>query len=177
MENTLTALAAALTRNIVVPPVVSAPVLDETQAPTPTKRTPLTSAFVLAGKAIFTVSNGKGSHYTFRVQKSDEDRPVYFIGLLTGSDNTHDYTYLGLLDPRTLTIRLTKASKYTVDSVPVKALVWALLRIKAGVASPLIRHENLCGRCGLKLTTPASISTGFGPECADKLGIAHVEVL
>ncbi len=28
-----------------------------------------------------------------------------------------------------------------------------------------IWHDGICGRCGRKLTTPESISTGYGPEC------------
>jgi hypothetical protein len=37
-------------------------------------------------------------------------------------------------------------------------------------------HEGRCAKCGLKLTVPQSIMTGFGPTCAKKLGIACVEI-
>lgn len=36
-------------------------------------------------------------------------------------------------------------------------------------------HEGRCGHCGRRLTVPASINTGFGPDCAKKLGIILVE--
>jgi hypothetical protein len=26
-------------------------------------------------------------------------------------------------------------------------------------------HEGRCGKCGRKLTTPESVTAGFGPEC------------
>lgn len=34
-----------------------------------------------------------------------------------------------------------------------------------------IRHEGRCGRCSRALTRPESIDTGFGPECAEKMGM------
>lgn len=36
-------------------------------------------------------------------------------------------------------------------------------------------HEGRCGHCGRRLTVPASIFTGFGPDCAEKLGIILTE--
>jgi hypothetical protein len=30
-------------------------------------------------------------------------------------------------------------------------------------------HEGKCCRCGRKLTVPASIASGIGPECATKI--------
>jgi hypothetical protein len=34
-----------------------------------------------------------------------------------------------------------------------------------------IWHEGRCARCNRRLTVPASIASGFGPECAGKAGI------
>ena len=30
-------------------------------------------------------------------------------------------------------------------------------------------HAGRCGRCGRRLTVPASIASGFGPECAGRI--------
>lgn len=130
--------------------------------------------FILAGKAIFTVSNPSGERYTFRVRRvENDDRPaVYFVSLLTGPMNTSDYTYLGLLNPATGEVRLTAKSRMTDDSTPVKVIRWALRRIWAGASFPQgyhAHHAGRCGRCGRLLTVPESILSGLGPECAGRL--------
>lgn len=132
--------------------------------------------FITAGQAIFTLQ-GIRDRYTYRVSKKEPEpgsrftEPAYFIGLLTGADNTSDYTYIGMLDVRQGQIRLTKASRYTADSSPVKAFNWAIGRIWRGVGIEPARlyHMGKCGRCGRALTVPSSIESGFGPECLGKL--------
>lgn len=123
--------------------------------------------FFTLGNATFTVSNATGTHYTYKVSRPDEDKP-YFVGLLTGPDNEASYTYMGLLDPNTLQVRLTKASKYNLQSTPYRVINWALGKVAHGTPLPsgyAIQHEGKCGRCGRKLTTPESIERGIGPEC------------
>lgn len=79
----------------------------------------ITKDFVLAGKAIFTVNNSQGKHYTYKVlQKND----IYFVFVLTKPDQ---YTYIGMLSGFCNKLRLTKKSKYTIDSLPVKVFDWA----------------------------------------------------
>jgi hypothetical protein len=131
--------------------------------------------FVRGGRAIFTVSNASGKHYTFRVKasKPSEKYPKvsHFVQMLTGPDNTSDYTYVGMLTDED-TVRLTAKSKYNADSEPVKVFNWALRVIggKAGLpAGYNIQHEGRCCRCGRVLTVPQSIESGIGPECAQKM--------
>ena len=138
----------------------------------------ITKQFLLAGHAVFTVSNGKGGHHTFRVTKPDDfspDRPTYFVAALTGPDNTSDYTYLGLIDTRTGGVRLTAKSKFAADSPSYKVGSWAVKRVFTEVATPLpegykIEHAGRCGVCGRPLTTPESIECGIGPVCLERLG-------
>ena len=125
--------------------------------------------FFELGKAIFTVANPSNEHYTYKIRKKifDDKRTCWFIYLLTGPQNTNDYTYLGVYVPSIHGVRLTAKSKYTEDSKPVKVLKWALTRV-ANNNLPVgykIQHEGRCGRCGRTLTTPESISRGIGPEC------------
>lgn len=76
----------------------------------------LTSDFIVAGKAIFTVdvpesfrairgNEGCKPHYTFQVKHKKANGPygeTWFISLLAGPNNEDDgdYTYLGLLCPQ-----------------------------------------------------------------------------
>lgn len=134
-------------------------------------------AFITAGAAIFTLQ-GLQARYTYRVNRKEPEagsrytEPAYFVSLLTGADNLHDYTYIGMLDTTRGTIRFTKASKYREDSQPVKAFNWAIGRIwnSKTIEPAKLYHVGRCGRCGRALTVPASIESGFGPECAGKLG-------
>lgn len=131
--------------------------------------------FIRAGHAIVTIASKKsGEHRTFRIsRKEDQDGgpAPYFIGLLTGPDNQASYTYAGILadDNR---IRLTKASKLTCDSVPVRAWNYVAAHLAQGAlpADAELMHEGACGACGRPLTTPESIQRGIGPICWAKLG-------
>ena len=134
--------------------------------------------WVRAGRALFTVSNPKGERYTFRVAlgKANEKYPKasFFVGLLTGPNNEDDYTYMGVLTDDA-TLRLTKASKYPVDSAPVRVFSWVLRVITGAAALPPgynIQHEGKCCRCGRTLTVPESIESEIGSECASKMGLA-----
>ena len=119
--------------------------------------------FVLAGRAIFTVSNDKGEHYTYRVTAGS------FRGIasvLTGSDNLNSYTVIGVYDTKT-----GELTGYRDDRA-TRVLQWALRRVWLQDSLPQgydIRHAGKCGRCGRLLTTPESIESGFGPTCIGKV--------
>jgi hypothetical protein len=128
--------------------------------------------FITAGKATFTVVSVKtGKRFTYEVEEADEsNRQRFFVKLLTGRDNERDYTYIGQIKKGQF--ELTKASKLPKESAPVLAFDWTFRKVSAGDEVPGIEvwHEGQCGRCGKKLTVPESIASGFGPECAKKLG-------
>jgi hypothetical protein len=128
--------------------------------------------FFSGGNAVFTVHNAQGTHYTYKIRKprafADRPNPPYFVKLLTGPSNESDYTYLGIFIPQHNEIRLTAKSKYTVDSIPVKVVQWAIKRVADNKSLPdgyAIQHEGRCCRCRRVLTTPESIDRGIGPEC------------
>lgn len=136
--------------------------------------------FILAGNATFTVEipeafqKGK-AHYTFNVKKSEASErwpnESWFITMLTGPDNTNDYTYLGLLLPTIGKVILTKKSQFPGSSYPVKLLTRLLACLwedSNNLFEDLgfkLHHEGSCGRCGRVLTTPESVERGIGPEC------------
>ena len=124
-----------------------------------------------------------GTHYTYRVNAGDLTdeqiargwKPLYFVKLLTGSNNEEDYTYIGYVmfrDGKAPEFKLGKKSKLTFESQPVKAFTWALsILVQGRMPQGLeIRHEGRCGRCNRTLTTPESIDAGFGPDCLEMMG-------
>lgn len=135
----------------------------------------ITRNFILGGTAIFTVSNGQGQHYTFRVDHSEGDQrfaPAWFIKMLTGPDNTSDYTYMGKIDAEMGEVVITTKSKFAAGSQAVKVagfvlrVVWGRQELPAGYE---IMHNGCCARCGRMLTVPESVESGFGPECIKKM--------
>lgn len=131
--------------------------------------------FVTAGNAIFTLQSRKtGSRYTYRARagKSDGDHPApTFLQLLTGPDNTSDYTYLGVIN-NTGTFHLTRNSKLTMEAPSVRAAKFFCDIVLVGGKLPEaleVRHEGRCCRCNRLLTVPESVDRGIGPECWAKM--------
>lgn len=127
--------------------------------------------FVTAGRARVTlVSERTGARFTYQVKekKGDDGKPsgFYFVSVLTGPQNTSDYTYLGcvtngrFVDDRRMRIGPEAPSR--------KAFNWFWGRLKSGQepSECQVWHEGRCGRCGRVLTVPESIKTGLGPVCA-----------
>lgn len=128
--------------------------------------------FVTAGNAIVTIrSKATGTRFTYKITESDPkpgQMPVYFVGLLNGSDNTSDYVYMGTLFASGF--RTTRKSRIAADAPSAVAFAWFATHFEDGRIE--VWHEGRCGRCGRKLTVPESIASGLGPDCATKLGVA-----
>ncbi len=134
-------------------------------------------AFITAGNATFTLRSLKtGVRYTFKVQQGEGENGAkqdrWFVKYLTGSDNESDYSYLGMVRDGKFT--LTAKSKLAWTSTPVVAFNWAFERLQSGQTLPNTEfwHAGKCGRCGRKLTVPESVSSGYGPECIQHVGVA-----
>ena len=128
--------------------------------------------FFKGGNAIFTVSNPKEEHYTFKIKQPKGDDKPFFVSLLTGPMNDYDYSYMGIYNPNQMNVYLTKKSRYNDESTPVKVIRWAIKMITNNKEIPegyAIQHEGKCCCCGRTLTTPVSIQLGIGPECAKRL--------
>jgi hypothetical protein len=130
--------------------------------------------FMFAGDARFTlVSTASGERVTFRVQfprnredgKVDRTAPL-FVKVLTGADNETSYSYLGFIRSGEYRHGGLKA-KIGPDAKSAKAFEWffRVLATERVPATVEFWHEGRCARCGRTLTVPASIASGFGPEC------------
>jgi hypothetical protein len=138
--------------------------------------------FILGGNATTTFRSARtGDRYTFRVTASDDGK-VHFVKVLTGADNESDYSFIGTIFPGNDGVapvfRHSHKSKVGQGAPSVLAFRWAFnyLAEQAGREGAVLHqhlevyHEGRCGRCNRKLTVPESIETGFGPECAGKVG-------
>ena len=126
----------------------------------------------LAGNATITLVNkADGERFTYRIrQKKGAD--FWFVSVLSGSDNTGDYRYLGCLPNggRFCPAKAGKGVAAKATSSRAFAYVWGNRRAPWLGQHIEVWHEGKCCRCGRKLTVPTSIATGLGPHCA-----AHVE--
>lgn len=128
--------------------------------------------FVKAGKAIFTIENEKTQNrFTFRVSKCEDKDDLFFVSVLAGPDNTHDYSYIGAIFGNTF--KQTRGSKVSPEAQSFKVFSW-FHRIVSDKNANLpesvhFYHEGKCGRCGRRLTVPSSVLSGFGPECIGKV--------
>ena len=133
--------------------------------------------FVLAGNATFTLSSyTTKAHYTYKVTEVPEKNSRYFVSLLNGPDNESDYIYLGMIFGDEPDFRTTRASRMDMTSTPARAIKFFCNKVLRDKRAPNelhleFRHEGRCGRCNRKLTVPASIDRGIGPECASHMGI------
>jgi hypothetical protein len=138
----------------------------------------ISKEFVTAGKATFTVDNGKGNWYTFKVvyKPANEQfrRESYIVLVLTGPDNQNSYSYVGKLNIKTGEVYLTPGSKFGPDDQHYTVVRWALGKVWHNEELPpgyKLHHMNQCGRCGHPLTTPLSIERAIGPECWAAMGL------
>jgi hypothetical protein len=146
-----------------------------TSAPITTASAALSA--MLAGNATLTlVSKKTGSRYTFNVKAPREEdgtrsEGTRFVSLLTGPNNETDYSYIGMIRRDGRGFRTT-AKTAAPESAPVKGFGWAFEALRNGRLPETLEiwHEGRCCRCGRKLTTPASIELGIGPDCAEAMG-------
>lgn len=64
-------------------------------------------------------------------------------------------------------------SDRTADETRISAALYALRAAAAMNEDTHILQGTWCLRCGKELTTPESITCGFGPDCADEIGAYH----
>ena len=131
-------------------------------------------AFIRAGKATVTlVSARTGTRFTYRVSAAPDGADTFFVALLNGPDNTGDYKYLGRIARGIFWAgrKVPRPGDIGPDSPSSKAFTWAWKHLIRGELpdSLEIWHEGRCGRCARKLTVPASIASGFGPECIGRM--------
>ena len=136
-----------------------------------------------AGYAVFTaVTAQTGTPFTYSVKKSDKpnDRGVYtyWVALLTGPDNTTDYTYMGILvydEPSKLWIvKTTKASMIRKDAPSFIVIAWLLRKLSRNLPydydkGARVLMSGRCLRCHRPLTVESSINNKYGKKCYDKV--------
>lgn len=139
------------------------------------------SIFTLEIPKSFQLNNKfSNSHFTYKIKYkyNSETSEKWFVSLLTGPDNTKNYTYIGCLNPDTGELFFTAKSKISNEAWSVRLLrrvlacLWEDSLDEIEKAGFDLHHEGKCGRCGKKLTHPESCKFGIGPICDEILSKA-----
>jgi hypothetical protein len=136
--------------------------------------------FMFAGNATLTLASQKtGNRFTYKIVEGkpnrDNNKPIFFVSAMNGSDNENSFGYLGILKEFNGKLGFSFAkpdkAKIHANAPSAKAFQWAMTAIlKFQTPDTLdVWHEGRCGRCNRKLTVPESIESGLGPECASKV--------
>lgn len=129
--------------------------------------------FILAGNALFTVRNAEtGNRFTYRARVAKDDNGdaqvsgPYFVQVLTGPENTSDYTYLGTIFHGEKYFHGRK-SRIGEDAQSNRVFQWFFHHLNQNSLPDAIEvwHEGRCCVCGRTLTDPESIELGIGPVC------------
>lgn len=130
--------------------------------------------FILGGNALFTIKSKKtGTRFTFKVLIDQKNEGCFRVQLLTGTDNTRNYTMIGKIDVSKLgVIPLSIHTKSSPAFVAINHVV-TNLQVSFPMPSLEIWHEGRCCRCGRVLTVPESIMNGIGPECIFKQDVKN----
>lgn len=136
--------------------------------------------FMYAGNSTFTIQNTETKNrFTYKLTVPEDKKnvvemdKVWFVKVMTGTDNENDYQFIGTLFPdrsRVVGAKYYKhsaKSRITNQAQSVKVFQWFIKALQTHTIPPQVQfyHEGRCGRCGRKLTVPESITSGFGPEC------------
>lgn len=133
--------------------------------------------FVFGGNARFTLRSKKtDTRFTFRVRVS-EDGKCHFVTFLSGPDNGNDYRYLGFYREGQPYRHGSLKAKAGQEAPVARAFNFFATCLEQGRLSANLEfyHEGRCGRCARALTVPESVLTGFGPECAEMMGISQIQ--
>ena len=121
------------------------------------------TATIFTHNGCITLENPKtGKHRTFKIStvKKGKLAGKRIVSMLIGPDNEEDYLGIGFVNESS--IYVWRDYQGTDFEKTVKCLLEVEKR-------GLIQHfETCCRRCGRKLTTPESITSGIGPECSKK---------
>ena len=154
------------------PAAVAAEVKDVSKVPDKVHLPELSGKFLLAGKALFTVTNSKGDHYTYKVRKKEsvyQGKPsVGFFVSVKAQGGVYPYRYVGMLNETVGTIKCTAKSEFLPGTKEYDVAAWACQAVLKSKNIPTEYHiENAgkCGRCGRTPTHPESLKSGLGPEC------------
>lgn len=118
-------------------------------------------------KGYFTVEREGDKHRTFRFTTY---KGKTTIALMTGRNNTADYTKFGYVDGENIRFWRTPTFHGMDATLPIsqddiRECYKAILNDLDAAGLRYARESKRCSRCNKELTTPESLDAGLGPIC------------
>ena len=132
----------------------------------------VSKAFVVSGKAIFTVLS-KHNKFTYKIEKRPQGG-YFSVYLNHGADVLRAYTYIGTLDLKANSngyVKVSASSGFASSDDSIVMFDWAMNIIMKDGCTPTdynILQSGRCGVCGRTLTNLDSIEKGIGATCMTK---------
>lgn len=121
----------------------------------------------LAIDGIVTAKMRDGRHFTYRLESIEHGKlkGSRIVSLLTGSDNTSDYTGFAFINNNVSGDHWLNLWK-RLDHLGYRGHVRVLTGQAPEVES--FMQSGYCMKCGRLLTNPESLAIGLGPTCSGK---------
>lgn len=124
----------------------------------------------------YTIVYGDDSYFTFRIRVASSGRLQgrRLIEFLSGAQNELDFTAFGFVNDATINVWHRFERGHLVNRArEIEALSRNDRDALEAAGLRYAERSSRCRRCNRVLTVPASLAAGFGPDCADLLGISY----
>ncbi len=124
--------------------------------------------YIIGEKAIYTVVNTRtGNRFTFKTKVGKNNKNFLNVYVLTGPNNTGNYSNMGYINKRTWEFDLSRFASMSREAQSFQVFQWVYNHLRSNTLPDFIKvyHYNRCCRCGRPLTVDTSIKIGIGPEC------------
>ncbi len=131
-------------------------------------------AYTLGGRATVTLVSAKtGTSFTYKVERKEGADEFFFVSLLTGPENTSDYTPCGTVkfggDLWNYRTNQSALDWVRLDSPSQVGFAWFIRQLNSKGTEISDQVEvwisSHCSVCHRKLTAKPSIAAGMGPKC------------
>lgn len=130
-------------------------------------------AFLIGGKALFTVKNTKtDKRFTYRIRQCKDKETLFFVTVLVGPDNYTNYKFFGIITTERGDIQYfysRKSAKISEDAPSVAGFKQFIEQRKNLPSHVEVWSAGKCSRCNYRLTSEWA-KVGIGPECYKKMG-------
>lgn len=149
-------------------------ILDQPEPEAEPKAEPAEPADQRPPDGTYTIVFEDGGYRTVRLRTNGEDWDFapgeQILSYLAGPDNETSFQSAGILK-RDGRLTLWKRHRGTGLEAELARVVTALLHDHVAAGEAYALRSCRCWRCHRKLTVPASIHRGLGPDCARQLGL------